>query len=118
MVAAAAAVTLAAPIARADDDVRVDRACTQGSAVRLRVEPRDEDRLRVVIRVRTARRATWVVTVVHERRVALRTVRRAGATSTISVRLTLPDWPGRDTVIVRAIGPRGEICRAAATLAG
>ena len=118
----AAAAAPAAARADDDDDVRVTRSCTAGSTVDLRVRERDGDGdlLRVDVDLRAAgRRTPWVVTIVHERRVVLRATRRTGATSrTLSVRAAIPDWPGRDTVIVRALGPRGEICRAVATLAG
>jgi len=119
--AALLAVAAATPAtARADDgnDVRVTRSCTAGSAVRLRVRERHDDLLRVDVDLRATRRDTaWIVTVVHERRVALRATRRSTAGSrSLSVRVAIPDWPGRDTVTVRALGPRGEICRAVATL--
>lgn len=118
LVVAAAA---APATARADDggDVRVTRSCTAGSDVRLRVRQRDGDLLRVDVELRAARRGTaWIVTIVHERRVALRATRRTGATSrSLSVRVAIPDWPGRDTVTARALGPRGEVCRAGLTLA-
>jgi hypothetical protein len=120
--AALAAVAAATPAtARADDgnDVRVTRSCTAGSEVRLRVRERDDDLLRVDSDLRATRRGTtWIVTIVHERRVVLRSTRRAGAGSrSVSVRVAIPDWPGRDTVTVRALGPRGEVCGAVATLA-
>ena len=116
-------VVIAAPApARADggDDVRVTRSCTAGSTVRLRVRERDGDLLRVDVDLQAARRGTaWIVTIVHERRVALRATRRSGAGSrSLSVRVAIPDWPGPDTVTVRALGPRGEICRADATVGG
>ena len=119
--AALVAVAAATPAtARADDgnDVRVTRSCTAGSTVRLRVRERDDDLLRVDVDLLAARRNTaWIVTVVHERRVALRATRRSAAGSrSLSVRVAIPDWPGRDTVTVRALGPGGEICRAVATL--
>jgi hypothetical protein len=114
---------LAAPVtARADDgdraDVRVERTCTARSTVRLRVRTRDDDELRVDYTVRTARRdAVWSIVVVHERRIAQRGRARTGSSSgDISRRLTLPDWPGRDTVTVRALGPGGEVCRASVTI--
>ena len=86
--------------------------------MRLRVRERDGDLLRVDVDLQATRRGTaWIVTIVHERRVALRATRRSGAGSrSLSVRVAIPDWPGRDTVTVRALGPGGEICRAAATL--
>ena len=114
---------LAAPVtARADDgdgaDVRVERSCTAQSTVRLRVRTRDDDELRVEYTVRTERRrAEWSVVVVHERRIAWRGRARTGSSSgSFSRRLTLPDWPGRDTVTVRALGPGGEVCRASVTI--
>ena len=115
----ALAVPLAALADDGDDDVRVERRCTGTSTVRLRVRTRESDRLRVELDVRTARRAArWVVVIVHERRLVLRTTRRTSLTSrSFSVRLTIPDWPGQDTVVARAIGPRGELCRAVAVLA-
>jgi hypothetical protein len=120
---AALVVAAAAPTAAHaddDDDVRITRSCSAGSSVGLRVRGRDGDVLRADVDLRAARRGTsWVVTIVHERRVVLRATRGTGSTSrTLSVRATIPDWPGRDTVTVRALGPRGEICRAVATLAG
>jgi hypothetical protein len=110
--------------ARADDgddshvDARIERSCTAQSRIRLRVRSRDDAELRVDVDVRTARRAAgWTVVIVHERRLEWRTRRRTGARSgSFSLRTTLPDWPGRDTVTVRAIGPRGEICRASVAM--
>jgi len=120
VLAALVVVVAAAAAARADggDEVRVDRSCTAGSTVRLRVRERDGDLLRVDVDLQGARSGTaWIATIVHERRVALRATRRSGAGSrSLSVRVAIPDWPGRDTVTVRALGPGGEICRAAATL--
>ena len=121
MLAALVVVVAAAAAARADggDEVRVDRSCTAGSTVRLRVRERDGDLLRVDVDLQATRRGTaWIVTIVHERRVVLRATRRTGAGSrSVSVRVEIPDWPGRDTVTVRALGPRGELCRAVATRA-
>lgn len=114
---------IALPVtAHADDehdaDVRVERSCTGTSIARLRVRTHDDDHLRVELEVQTAGRgARWTVVVVRERRLVLRTSRRTGrASRAFSVRLTIPEWEGRNTVSARAIGPRGEVCRAAATL--
>jgi hypothetical protein len=109
----------ATPAARADDDdVRVERRCTGPSTIELRLRERDDDRLRADFRVRTGGRgAAWSVVVVHERRIAFRGRARTGSSSAaFARRLSLPDWPGRDTVTVRALGPRGEVCRASATV--
>lgn len=112
--------------ARADDgdesraEARVELSCTEKSRVRLRVRTRDDRELRVDVDVRTpARGATWSVVVIHERRLVTRFRTRTGRSSgSFSLRRTIADWPGRDTVTVRANGPRGEICRASATVAG
>lgn len=123
--AAAALVALPlAPAAGADDgdraDVRVERSCTAQSTIRLRVRAEDDDPLRVDLDVRTRRRGTtWAVSVVHERRLARSMTRRtSGSSGSFSFRLALPDWPGGDTVVARAVGPRGEVCRAAVTVDG
>ena len=123
---ATALAALVLPIAaRADDDephaeARVELSCTAKSRVRLRVRTRDDRELRVDVDVRTpARGATWSVVVIHERRLVTRVRTRTGRTSgSFSLRRTIADWPGRDTVTVRANGPRGEICRASATVTG
>jgi hypothetical protein len=107
--------------ARADSgqDVRVERSCSAGSTVRLRVRTRDGGRLRVVLDVRRAPSgSTWLLRIVHERRLVVRTTKRASPSGSLTLRRSLPDWPGRNTVIARALGPRGEICRAAVTLSG
>ncbi len=115
---------LALPIAaRADDgrdeaDVRVERSCTGSSTVRLRVRARDDEALRVDLEVRAAGPGPrWAVVIVHERRLVLETSRRTSPSShSFAIRLTIPDWPGRDSVTVRATGPRGEVCRVTAAV--
>ena len=118
---------LAVPVAaQADDgdgsstraDVRVEHSCSGTSRVRLRVRTRDDDLLRVDVDVRATRRgATWTVVTVHERRLVSRTLRRTSTSAgSFSLRFAIEDWPGRDTVTVRATGPRGEVCRASATV--
>jgi hypothetical protein len=124
---------LALPLAgRADDgggggggggdraDVRVERSCTARSTVRLRVRSEDSGMLRVDLDVRTPRPGTrWAVSVVHERRLAWSATRRTSTSSgSFSVRVTTPDWPGHDTLVARAVGPRGEVCRVTLTVDG
>ena len=124
--AGAALVMVVTPAAgRADDggsraDVRVELSCSERSRVRLRVRTRDDDALRVEVDVRTPARGTaWTVVMVHERRLVFRLRPRTGGSSgSFSLRRTIPDWPGRDLVTVRATGPGGELCRAAATVGG
>jgi hypothetical protein len=65
---------------------------------------------------RNRRGERWRVVLVHERRVAWRGVRTSGS-SGFRVRRTLRDLGGSDRVKVRASGPRGVTCEAAATLA-
>ena len=121
---------LAQPLAaRADDggggggdhaDVRVERSCTAQSTVRLRARAEDHGVLRVELEVRTPRRgAKWAVSVVHERRLAWSATRRTSTSSgSFSVRVTTPDWPGPDTLVARAVGLRGEVCRVTVTVDG
>ena len=128
LLAAMTLVMLALPsaaLAEDDDDdsqaeARVELSCSANSRVRLRVRTRDDDELRVEIDVRTPRRGrSWSVVMVHERRLVFRVQRRTGRSSgSFSLRRTIPDWPGLDTVTVRATGPRGEVCRASATVGG
>ena len=122
-VACIALVSVALPVAaHADDgndvDIRIERSCSLRSTIELRVRTEDAGQLRVEVEVETPRRrGRWGVVLVHERRIALRTTRWPDPSSrSFSLRTTIPDWPGRDTVTVRAIGPRGEICRASATI--
>jgi hypothetical protein len=121
LVLLAALVSLVAPLdalARGtDDDVRVAGRCSRSSDVSLRVRA-DDGRLRVELRVDTNRaRAAWQVVLLHDRRLAFRKTLRTGSSSrSLRVRRELPDWFGRDTVVARATGPRGETCRASATI--
>lgn len=115
--------TLVAPLgARADDDheddaVRVSRSCSTRSTVALRLREADDDELWVDLTVRTrSRHASWNVVLVRERRLVWRTRARTGPSGSFSRRVTVAEWPGRNTIVVRAVGPRGEICRATATL--
>lgn len=124
--ALAAAVVLlgTAPVARGDDepgdDVRVPGRCTDGTTGQLRVRARDDGELRLDLVLRSGRRpARWHVVVVHERRIAYRGIVRGDAgSSRASLRLTLADLPGPDSVSVRATGTATESCRATATIFG
>jgi hypothetical protein len=117
----AAVASLAAPVdalARgADDDVRVVGRCSGSSEIGLRLRA-DDGRIRVELRVDTTRaRAAWRVVLLHDRRLAFqRTLRTGSSSRSLRVRRELPDWYGRDTVVARATGPRGETCRASATI--
>ena len=116
---------LAAPVtAGADDgdeaDIRVTRSCTARSTVRLRVRTRDDDELRVDYTSAPhgadgLERRRWCTSGGSP---CARRGEPDASSGDLSRRLTIPDWPGRDTVTVRALGPGGEVCRASATISG
>jgi hypothetical protein len=112
-----------APEAQARDggdrvEVRVQGVCGRGSAVRLRLRSEDGE-IRVDTQIRTSRAGVWRLTVLHERRIAVRArVRATRAAGGLTHRVVLPDYPGAETVGVRAVAPSGETCSAAATIAG
>jgi hypothetical protein len=120
-----AAVLLAAALllplaAAADDDpreeVRRPGTCTRSSDVELRLRAED-GRIRVDLEIETGRSgASWSIIVLHERRTAFRGAARTRSNGSLELRRSIPDWYGRDTVVVRASGPRAETCRASATL--
>ena len=63
------------------------------------------------------RAGSWRVVVLHERRIALRTtLAGARAAGDLELRRSVPDWLGTDRIVIRATGPRGELCALAATL--
>ncbi|MDP1849620.1 MAG: hypothetical protein Q8K79_17675 [Solirubrobacteraceae bacterium] len=104
-----------------DDDrreARVEGTCGKGTSSKLRLRSRD-GRIRVEFEVRRNRRGErWRVVLVHERRVVWRgSVRTSRSSRSFRVRRTLRDLGGSDRVKVRASGPRGVTCEAAATLA-
>ena len=125
-VAATAVVLLvagAAPAAArdgADDrrEARVAGTSGKGASSKLRLRSRDGE-IRVEFEVRRNRRGErWRVVLVHERRVAWRgRARTSRSSGSFRVRRTLRDLRGSDRVKVRAAGPRGVTCEAAATLA-
>lgn len=112
-----AARPLAAAAKDGDGEVRVAGVCGGSARSELRLEARD-DGIELRFKVDHARRgATWRVAVVQERRIAWKgSARAAGSSASFDVRRTLQDLPGADAVTVRALGPRGLVCRATATL--
>jgi hypothetical protein len=107
-------------VAAADDgerEVRRAGTCTGSSRAAIRLEA-DDGRIEIEVEIRT-RSVTeaWRVVLLHERRVAFRgAVRPRSGGRTVRLRRTVPDWFGRDAIVVRATGPGVEICRAAATI--
>jgi hypothetical protein len=100
------------------DDARVTASCTRSATAMLRVRERDDDLLRLDFELRDRRRAgPWLVVVVHERRLVVRArLRPSRSSGTLTLRRTVPDLFGQDTVRVRASGPGGASCQASATL--
>jgi hypothetical protein len=91
--------------------------CGKGATARLRLRSRD-GAIRADFNL-TRRRSgeTWRVVLVHERRVEWRgTLRTRSSVASLHVRRTLADLAGPDLVAVRASGPRGLTCAAAALL--
>jgi hypothetical protein len=99
-------------------EVRVPGSCGTGASSSLKVKARDGG-LETEFEVHGRRVARWRVTMVHEREVAWRGVRRtSGASRSFSVEYRLPDYSGADLVTARAVGPGGVVCSASATLPG
>lgn len=117
------AVGLAIPTsAVADDgphkDVRVRGSCTGSSESRLRVRAED-GRLRIEFRIDADRRyGAWAIVLLRERRIVFRgTLTPAGGGGpALELRRTIADWPGTNTVAVRASTRTGQSCRATATV--
>src|SRR2546430_876338 len=96
-----------------DNDVRVTGTCGRGATAKLRLKSEDS-RIEVRFEVEHIRVAgRWRLTFVREGRVAYRGHVRARRSFEVRRRLT--DLPGADRVSVRAVGPRGLTCAAAAT---
>jgi hypothetical protein len=107
-------------VAAADDgerEVRRAGTCTGSSRATIRLEADDRTiDVEFEIRTRSTTRA-WRVVLVHERRVAFQgLVRPRSGGRSIRLRRTVPDWFGKDRIVVRATGPGIETCRATATV--
>ena len=101
-----------------DDEVRTSGTCGGGARSELRLKA-DDGAIELRFEVRGARRGSWRVVVVQERRVAWRgTVRADGGSQSFRVERELDDLPGADAIMVRASGPRGLTCNASGTLSG
>jgi hypothetical protein len=101
-----------------DDEVRTSGTCGGGARSELRLKA-DDGAIELRFEVRGARRGSWRVVVVQERRVAWRGTVSAGSGSrSFRVERELDDLPGADAIMVRASGPRGLTCNASGTLSG
>lgn len=82
-----------------------------------RPQPPDRGGPAVDTEIRTSRTGVWRLTVLHDRRIAVRTrVRVTRASVSLRHRAVLPDYAGADQVSVRAVAPSGESCTVGATL--
>jgi hypothetical protein len=101
-----------------DDEVRTSGSCGGGASSELRIRAEDGT-IELRFEVRGARRGSWRVVVVQERRVAWRgIVGASGGSRSFRVERELDDLPGADAIMVRASGPRGVTCNASGTLSG
>ena len=99
-------------------EVRERGICGRGSEARLRLRS-DGGAIRADTEIRTSRTGVWRLTILHERRIVVRTrVRVTRSGGALRHRAMLPDFSGADTVSVRAVAPSGETCAVAATLPG
>jgi hypothetical protein len=101
------------------DRVRVSGTCGGGVRSEMKLKA-DDGGIEAEFELRQARGGSpWHMVIVQEGRVMWRsTVRTAHRTGALRVRRRLADLPGADRVSIRAAGPRGVSCRAAATLPG
>jgi hypothetical protein len=83
--------------------------------VTLRLRARD-DVIRVELELDSRPGSRWTVILLHERRIVFRGVLRTGSGGELRLRRSVPDWFGRDTLVVRATGPRAATCRVSAAL--
>jgi hypothetical protein len=109
------AALLAGPAFGDDPEARARTECSRGHEGELRVRV-DEGRLQLELRVESPRLARWSVVLLHERRLAFRSIVRAARSGGLRLRRSLPDLYGRDRIVARATGPRGETCRLTVTI--
>jgi hypothetical protein len=100
------------------EEIRTSGSCGGGASSELRIRAKDGT-IELRFEVRGARRGSWRVVVVQERRIAWRgTVSAGGSSRSFRVERDLDDLPGADAIMVRASGPRGLTCNASGTLSG
>lgn len=98
--------------------VEVAGSCGRGATAALRLRGRD-GALRVRFEVEHARAGrSWRVALIQDRRIVWRGAARTGPRGAFEVERTLRDLPGAERIAVRAAGPAGLTCFAAAALPG
>jgi hypothetical protein len=98
------------------EDVEVNRACSGGSTVELKLSEED-GRIEVELEVDQNRNGVrWrIVLRQNGARVFVGTRTTRGRSGSFELRRVLADRPGRDRIAARATSPSGEVCRATAT---
>jgi hypothetical protein len=106
-------------VASADEGEKVERVarCTASSEIAIRLELED-GKIRVELEIEGRQRgAAWKVILLRERRIVFRGIVRAPKNSReAKLRRSFDDWLGRDSVVIRATGPRTETCRITAAI--
>ena len=120
LAAVAACTALPFPsVTSADDgrEVRKAGSCTASSKMNVRLKAEDGE-IRVELEIEGRQRdAAWNVILLRERRIVFRGVVRAHEGSReVRLRRTFEDWFGRDSIVIRASGPRAETCRFTAAI--
>lgn len=94
-----------------DRDIRRSGTCTGSSSAGLRVRAEDGE-IELELEIETLRAVgRWQAIVLHDRRIVFRgSVPRRDSRS-VRLRRTLRDYYGRETMTIRASGPRAETCR-------
>jgi hypothetical protein len=120
LAAVAACAGLSLPsVASADDggEVRKAGSCTASSEMSVRLRA-DRRKIRVELEIEGRQRgAAWNVILLRERRIVFRGVVRArNGSREARLRRTFDDWFGRDSIVIRASGPRAETCRVSAAI--
>ena len=115
--AASAALSLPAVASADDGEVRKAGSCTGSSSMDVRIRT-DDGKLHVELEIEGRRRGVaWSVILLRERRIVFRGVVRARKNSReVRLRRTFDDWFGRDSIVIRASGPRAETCRVSASI--
>ena len=118
VLALAATMLMAAPVATAKDgDVLRRGTCTGGATSKIKLSEED-GRIEVEFEVDQNRSGVrWKVRVRRNGKLAIKTSAVTGGRSgSFSVERKIADPAGRDRISARATSPSGEVCRAALTI--
>lgn len=106
-------------VAVADDsdrELRRSGTCSGASSASLRLRA-DDGEIELELEIETLRTAgRWQAIVLRERRIVFRGSVPRRSNRSVRLRRTLRDLYGRETITVRASGPRAEACRVSVTV--